>query len=63
MSKCDSKEPRPRGTGHSPASLWDEPGVLFCMGVFLTEAVYLVATFSLHSKDSWQSLAKCKNFY
>jgi len=35
MSKMDrfSKEPRPRGTEHSPASLWDEPGVLFCVGV------------------------------
>ena len=27
------KEPRPRETGYSPTSIWDEPGVLFCIGV------------------------------
>ena len=35
-----SKEPRPRGTGHSPTSLWDEPGVLFCIGVALRRLIF-----------------------
>jgi len=35
-----SKEPRPRGTGHSSTSLWDEPGVLFCIGVALRRLIF-----------------------